>query len=35
MWLNWRSKGVAIEDALISGLPPGRLAETEIVGKST
>ena len=35
MWLNWRSSGVAIEDAMISGLPPGRPAETEMVGKST
>jgi len=32
MWLNWRSRGVAIDDAVISGLPPGRPAETEIVG---
>src|ERR1039457_5712489 len=35
MWLNWRSKGVAMEDAMISGLPPGKPDETEIVGKST
>src|SRR5580698_1481355 len=35
IWPNWRSSGVAIEDAMISGLPPGKLAETEIVGKST
>jgi hypothetical protein len=35
MWLNWRSNGVAMEEAVISGLPPGRLAETEMVGKST
>ena len=35
MWLNWRSKGVAIAEAVISGLAPGKLAETEIVGKST
>src|ERR1035441_754366 len=35
MWLNWRSKGVAIAEAAISGLAPGKLAETEIVGKST
>src|ERR1035437_381506 len=34
-WLNRRSNGVAMEDAVISGLPPGKLAETEIVGKST
>jgi hypothetical protein len=35
MWLNCRSSGVAMEDALIPGLPPGKLADTEIVGKST
>ncbi len=35
MWLNWRSSGVAMDDAMISGLPPGKLAETEMVGKST
>jgi hypothetical protein len=35
IWLNWRSSGVAIAEAVISGLAPGRLAETEIVGKST
>ena len=32
---NWRSKGVATEEAMISGLAPGKLAPTEIVGKST
>src|ERR1700733_11101580 len=32
---NWRSSGVATDDAMISALPPGRLALTEIVGKST
>src|SRR5271155_4242 len=32
---NWRSSGVATEDAIISALPPGKLALTEIVGKST
>ena len=32
---NCRSSGVATEDAMISALPPGRLALTEIVGKST
>src|ERR1700758_388881 len=32
---NWRSSGVATEDAMISGLAPGRLAPTEMVGKST
>src|SRR5271169_5842423 len=31
---NWRSSGVATEEAMISGLAPGRLAPTEIVGKS-
>src|SRR5215475_44049 len=32
---NCRSNGVAIDDAIVSGLAPGRLAFTEIVGKST
>src|ERR1035441_5756942 len=32
---NWRSRGVATEDAMVSGLAPGKLAFTEIVGKST
>ncbi len=32
---NWRSSGVATEDAMVSGLAPGRLAPTLIVGKST
>src|SRR5580658_2509478 len=31
---NWRSRGVATEEAMISGLAPGKLAPTEIVGKS-
>src|ERR1700726_3049271 len=35
MWPNWRSRGVATEEAMISALPPGRLALTEMVGKST
>src|SRR5580698_8588106 len=35
MWPNCRSSGVATEDAMISALPPGKLACTEIVGKST
>src|ERR1700679_1328599 len=35
IWPNWRSSGVATDDAIISALPPGRLALTEIVGKST
>src|ERR1700677_289040 len=32
---NWRSSGVATEEAMISGLAPGTAAATEIVGKST
>src|SRR3981081_1587393 len=32
---NWRSSGVATEEAMVSGLAPGRFAPTEIVGKST
>src|ERR1041384_6913515 len=32
---NWRSSGVATAVAIVSGLAPGRFAETEIVGKST
>src|SRR5262249_44623909 len=35
MWPSWRSSGVAIEDATVAGLAPGRDAPTEIVGKST
>src|ERR1700712_2408102 len=35
MWPNWRSSGVATDEAMISALAPGRLALTEIVGKST
>src|ERR1035438_9452974 len=35
MWPNWRSRGVATEEAIISALAPGRPALTEIVGKST
>ena len=31
---NWRSSGVATEEAMISGLAPGKLAPTEMVGKS-
>src|SRR5208283_1700027 len=31
---NWRSKVVATEEAMISVLAPGKLAPTEIVGKS-
>ena len=32
---NWRSSGVATAAAMVSGLAPGRLAPTWIVGKST
>ena len=32
---NCRSSGVATEDAIVSGLAPGKPACTEIVGKST
>src|ERR1035441_3875733 len=32
---NWRSSGVATDEAIISGLAPGKAAETEMVGKST
>src|SRR5215468_9542018 len=32
---NWRSRGVATADAMVSGLAPGRLADTRIVGNST
>ena len=32
---NWRSRGVATAVAMVSGLAPGRLALTSIVGKST
>src|ERR1700719_1850384 len=31
---NCRSRGVATADARVSGLAPGKLARTEIVGKS-
>ena len=34
MWPNCRSSGVATEDAMISGLAPGSVAATVIVGKS-
>jgi hypothetical protein len=30
--LNWRSSGVATEDAIVSGLAPGNVADTRIVG---
>src|SRR5207248_11452482 len=32
---NWRSSGAATEVAMVSGLAPGNVAETEIVGYST
>ena len=32
---NCRSRGVATAEAIVSGLAPGRLAETRMVGKST
>ena len=32
---NWRSSGVATEEAIVSGLAPGRPAETWMVGNST
>src|SRR5579863_2677041 len=32
---NWRSSGVATEEAMVSGLAPGNDALTEMVGKST
>ena len=35
MWPNCRSSGVATDEAMVSGLAPGSVALTEIVGKST
>src|SRR6266481_4872600 len=35
MRLNWRSRGVATAEAMVSGLAPGKPAPTPIVGKST
>ena len=32
---NWRSSGVATEEAIVAGLAPGRPALTEMVGNST
>jgi hypothetical protein len=32
---NWRSSGVATDDAMVSGLAPGNPALTEMVGNST
>jgi len=33
--VNCRSSGVATDDAIVPGSPPGRPADTLIVGKST
>jgi len=35
MWPNWRSSGVATDEAMISALAPGSDELTEMVGKST
>src|SRR5208337_1919296 len=35
MRVNWRSSGVATDEAMVSGLAPGKPADTETVGKST
>ncbi len=35
MVANWRSSGVATEEAIDSGLAPGSTAVTTMVGKST
>src|SRR5580692_9539326 len=32
---NWRSRGVATDEAMVSGLAPGNEADTDTVGKST
>ena len=32
---NWRSRGVATDEAMVSGLAPGRDAPTAMVGNST
>ena len=32
---NWRSSGVATDEAIVAGLAPGKLALTEMVGNST
>src|SRR5271157_5759735 len=32
---NWRSSGVATDEAMVSGLAPGRPAPTLMVGRST
>src|ERR1700733_13497388 len=35
IWPNWRSSGVATEEAMIAALAPGKPELTEMVGKST
>jgi hypothetical protein len=35
MVVNWRSRGVATAEAMVSGLAPGSAADTWMVGKST
>src|SRR5687768_4824648 len=35
MVVNWRSSGVATAAAIVSGLAPGTVADTWMVGKST
>ena len=35
IWPNWRSRGVATDEAMISALAPGSPALTLMVGKST
>ncbi len=35
IWPRWRSSGVATLVAMASGLAPGMVARTEMVGKST
>src|SRR5262245_25031114 len=32
---NWRSSGIATDEAMVSGLAPGNAADTWIVGNST
>ena len=32
---NWRSRGVATAEAMVSGEAPGRVVVTRMVGKST
>jgi hypothetical protein len=35
IWPNWRSSGAATVEAMVSALPPARVAVTWMVGKST